>query len=195
MTPIPPPGGFPPLSEAALQERLMDILRSGPEKWRKVPITKSNSDARTLFDLIGDRKYGQDFDLKEEECLPRGNSVLSEDLFCLEKPDIVLWSKHSGQHRIVFELKQRAKPTHKEPNASQFLRYFLHLLVTSDLKPKRKQDVRRGVLMVAPAQWFEHKSSADAWNYLVEHYGPLSEQFDITLGEIRAEHLSEDRLR
>ncbi len=189
MVPGLPPEEFPPQSEPALQKKLLGILRLDAERWRNLPLTNSTSDAHTLFDLIGDREFGRDFDLKEEECLPRAGSILSMELFGLEKPDIVLWSKHSGQHRIVVEVKQHAKPTHKEPNASQFLRYFLHLLVTSDPQPNRKPDIRRGMLMAAPASWFEKQELSLTWHHLVKHYGPLAEKFQITLGEIRAEDL------
>lgn len=187
----PPSEKFPLRSEIALQRAVMDVLRADPERWRKIPLVNSKSDARTLFDLIGMREFGRDFDLKEEKNLVERDSILSKDLFFLERPDIVLWSKHSGQHRIVFEVKQHARPTHKEPDASQFLRYFLHLIVTSDSKPRGKKDIRRGMIAVAPTSWFENKSKSRTWRHLVEHYGPLAKQFDITLAELRAEDFYE----
>src|SRR5712664_2386812 len=134
------------MSELALQEKILAALRSNAGTWRNIPITKSTSEARTIFDLLGDREHGRDFDLHTEKTLVKGSSVLSVDLFGGLQPDIVIWSKRSSQNRIVIEVKQATEATHKEDDASQFLRYFLHLLVTSDARPKGKADIARGVL-------------------------------------------------
>jgi len=111
------------------------------------------------------------------------------ELFHGLKPDIVIWSKRSSQNRIVIEVKQATKGTQKENDASQFLRYFLHLLVTSDPKPKGKADIARAVLAAAPAAWFEDRRLSRTWHHLVKHYGPLAETFHITLGELHADSL------
>jgi hypothetical protein len=177
------------MSEVALQEKVLDALRSNADRWRNIPITKSTSEARTMFDLLGDREHGRDFDLQTEKVLVKGSSVLSVELFHGLKPDIVVWSKRSVQNRIVIEVKQATEATHKENDASQFLRYFLHLLVTSDPMPKGKTDIGRGFLVAAPTAWFESQSLSHTWHHLVRHYGPLAETFHITLGEIRAENL------
>jgi len=138
------------MSEIALQEEILAALRSNANKWRNIPITKSTSEARTIFDLIGDREHGRDFDLHTEKPLVKGSSVLSVEMFGGLQPDIVVWSKRSSQNRIVIEVKQGTEATHKEDDASQFLRYFLHLLVTSDPRPKGKADIDRGFLVAAP---------------------------------------------
>ena len=177
------------MSEIALQEKLVDILKSDHAMRKTVQIFRSKKEVGKLNDLLGEWKFDKDFDVTPEPVLRKGESELSVDLFQGLRADIVLWSKHSGQHRIVIEVKQRTKPTHKEPDASQFLRYFLHLLVTSDPKPNRKPDIRRGMFMAAPASWFEKPKLSRAWHHLVKHYGPLAEKFQITLGEIRAEDL------
>jgi hypothetical protein len=175
------------MSEIALQEKVLAALRSNAGTWRNIPITKSTSEARTMFDLLGDREHGRDFDLHAEKSLVKESSVLSVELFGGLKPDIVIWSKRSAQNRIVIEVKQATKATHKENDASQFLRYFLHLLATSDLMPKGKTDIGRGVLVAAPAAWFENRTLSSTWHHLVEHYGPLAKTFHITLGELHAD--------
>jgi hypothetical protein len=52
------------MSEFALQEKIVTALRSNVGTWRNIPIIKSTSDARTMFDLLGDREHGRDFDLQ-----------------------------------------------------------------------------------------------------------------------------------
>ena len=160
------------MSEIALQEEILAALRSNANKWRNIPITKSTSEARTIFDLIGDREHGRDFDLHTEKPLVKGSSVLSVEMFGGLQPDIVVWPKRSSQNRIVIEVKQGTEATHKEDDASQFLRYFLHLLVTSDPRPKGKADIDRGFLVAAPTAWFERQSLSQAWHHLVKQYGP-----------------------
>src|SRR5712692_9354675 len=80
---------------------------------RNIPITKSTSEARSIFDLLGDREHGRDFDLQTEKTLVKGSSVLSVELFGGLKPDIVIWSKRSSQNRIVIEVKQATEATHR----------------------------------------------------------------------------------
>ncbi len=142
-----------------------------------------------MFDLLGDREHGRDFDLQTEKVLVKGNSVLSVELFGGLKPDIVVWSKRSSQNRIVIEVKQATEAMHKENDASQFLRYFLHLLVTSDAKPKGKADIGRGFFVAAPTAWFESQALSHTWHHLVRHYGPLAKTFHITLGELHADSI------
>ncbi len=177
------------MSEVALQEKILAALRSNAGVRRNLPIIKSTSEARTMFDLLGDREHGRDFDLRTEKTLVKGSSVLSVELFGGLKPDIVLWSKRSSQNRAVIEVKQATKATHKETDASQFLRYFLHLLVTSDGTPKGKADIGRAVLVAAPAAWFEDRRLSGTWHHLVKHYGSLAETFHITLGELHADSI------
>ncbi len=125
------------MSEVTLQKNILAALRSNANRWRSIPITKSTSEARSMFDPLGDREHGRDFDLHDEKVLI-GSSVLSVDLFGGLQPDIVIWSKRSAQNRIVIEVKQATEATHKENDASQFLRYFLHLLVHIRLQTERE---------------------------------------------------------
>ncbi len=177
-------------SELDLQNKIQDILKSKTKEWSDIRITNSTSEAHTLFDLIEERDFDKDFDLKIEKVSLNDTPGLSVELFGLEKPDIVLWSKRSRQNRIIIEVKVATKATHKEEDASQFLRYFLHLLVTTDAKPKGKPDIGRGVFVAAPASWFKNRTLSRTWYHLVDQYGPLAKKFQITLGEIRAEDLT-----
>ena len=69
-----------------------------------------------MFDLLGDREHGRDFDLQTEKLLVKGSSVLSGELFAGLRPDIVVWSKRSSQNRIVIEVKDRkAIDPHRQP--------------------------------------------------------------------------------
>ncbi len=74
----------------------------------------AQSEARTMYDLLGDREHGRDFDLHTEKVLMKGGAILSVELFHGLKPYIVIWSKHSSQNRIVIEVKQAPEfsPSH-----------------------------------------------------------------------------------
>jgi len=65
------------MSEFALQEKILAALRSDANRWRNIPMTKSTSDAHSIFDLLGDREHGRDFDLHIEKSLVKGSAVLS----------------------------------------------------------------------------------------------------------------------
>ena len=183
------PGGHPPLSEIALQEKLVDILKADPAMRKTVQIFRSKKEAGTLNDLLGEWKFDKDFDVTEEPVLRKEESELCLDLFWGIKPDIVLCSKRSGQNRIIIEAKIHAAFTRTETHESQVLSYFLHLLVTSDRKPKGIVDIPRGFFLAAPSSWFENEKKSRPWHDFVNHYGPLADQFNIKLGEIRAEDL------
>jgi hypothetical protein len=180
------PDLLPALSEIALQKQIVTFLKCDFRERKIVQIFRSNHNVGTLNSLLGEWEYKKDFHVEEEELLRKGNSELSTDLFWGMRPDITLTSTRSGQNRIIIDAKQHAKATHKENDASQFLRYFLHLLVTSDSNPKNIVDIPRGMFLAAPASWFDSKNSS-AWHHLVDHYGPIARQFNIVLGEIRAE--------
>jgi hypothetical protein len=183
------PGGHPPLSEIALREKLVDILKSDPAIRKTVQIFRSKKEVGTLNALLGEWKFDKDFDVTEEPVLRKGESELCVDLFQGIRPDIVLSSKHSGQNRIIIEAKIHADLTRIEPHESQLLSYFLHLLVTSDRKPKGIVDIPRGFFLAAPSSWFENEKKSRPWHRLVNHYGPLADQFNIILGEIRTDDL------
>jgi hypothetical protein len=178
------PGVQPPLSEIALQERLVEILKSDPAMRKTVQLFRSKKEVGTLNELLGEWTFDKDFDITLEPELREGDSELSVELFQGMRPDIVLRSKHSGQNRIIIETKQ-----HTSATPSQFLAYFLHLLVTSDKKPNDIVDIPRGFFLAAPSSWFKSETKSNAWHYLVNRYGPLADQFNIILGEIRAEDL------
>jgi hypothetical protein len=41
--------------------------------------------------------------------------------------------------------------------------------------------------VAAAASWFEREAKSGQWLHLVNHYSPLADEFNIILGEIRAE--------
>jgi len=70
---------------------------------------------------------------------------------------------------------------------SQITRCFLHLLATTTRGPKEGSDIRRAVLLCAPAAWFKAKGNAQTWNYFLTCFSGLATSFDITLGELRVD--------
>jgi hypothetical protein len=108
-------------------------------------------------------------------------------------PDLVVRSKASGQNRIIIECKG---PKEKQRSFgiadSQIVRYFLWLLAMTE--SRRGQDIRRAVLLAAPSPWFVNRATSQSWSYFTQTYKPLgsykrNEGFDITLGEIRCDHI------
>jgi hypothetical protein len=73
------PGGHPPLSEIALQEKLVDILKSDPATRKTVQIFRSKKEVGTLNGLLGEWKFDKDFGVTKEpvlrETLPPGRDV------------------------------------------------------------------------------------------------------------------------
>ena len=47
------------MSEFGLQEKILAALKSNAGRWRNIPITKSTSEARSIFALLGDREHGR----------------------------------------------------------------------------------------------------------------------------------------
>ena len=177
------------MSEIALQTKIQNIFESNQEEWWNIWVTNFTSDAHTPSDLIGERKFKRNFRLKIKKVMVCETRSPSVDLFGGMRPDIVLSSNPSGRNRIIIELKQATKATHKDADAAQFVRYFLHLLATSDRKLESREDIARGFFLAVPTSWFENPSYSHNWRYFVEQYGPLARTFCSTLGEIRAEDL------
>jgi hypothetical protein len=173
--------------EKDLEAKIVVRLKSNGTEWRSIAITNFTTSARTLGNLIGEASFGI---YQQPHSLIRGSAGLSVDLFGGLKPDIVIHSLASKQNRIIIEVKRDSLFTHKERHASQILRYFLHLLATTDRRPKEKQDINRAVLLAAPSSWFESDSKASLWRQFVKDYGPLAETFHIALGEIRTDDLT-----
>lgn len=97
-------------------------------------------------------------------------------------PDIVLRPQISGKDRIYIEVKEAASLSYGRHD-SQVVRYFLHLLASTEQRPGGKDDIGRAILLAAPAHWFERKAGED-WLYFVEKYTDLARAFNITLGKI-----------
>ena len=94
-------------------------------------------------------------------------------------PDIVVRSKGSGQNRIYIEVKESQCLGYNTED-SQIIRYFLHLLAVSELKPNGVADIGRAIILAAPSNWFETSRTGTDWRYFTDHYTGLARAFDIT---------------
>jgi hypothetical protein len=164
------------LDEKALETELRKQIDSG-EAARKAIRIDTQDKSCSLFDLLA----GFEPEVIQDNSDWNNHKHLSQDLFGGITPDLVLRSRISGENRIVIEVKKTSDFTHKELDASQVLRYFLHLLATTNKRPGA--DISRAVLLAAPKQWFE-SNSAKPWNHFLRQYQPLATQFEIVLGNI-----------
>lgn len=178
------------MSEPLLQKTLSDLLR---DRAQIIPIRKSTINGiNCVADLTGNVEYDL---LAENEtkpwkkCPEVGVNIIGGSN---TRPDIILSSKGTGQQRILFEVKYDSGFTHIEPKISQVIRYFLYLLYTTEQKPKGKNDIRRGIFLVAPSKWFDSTAvdKGPLWRSSVESYRELAGHFDITFGEIHSEDLA-----
>jgi hypothetical protein len=169
------------MSEIELQRKLKKMLKSETREWQEIPIMTASPNPLRLKELI----QQNEFSVKEEELLlPSSKLGLSQDLFALQRPDLAVVSRASAQTRILIEVKQATSSTHKELDASQFVRNLLFLLSATDRHPRGNADIRRAVLVAAPQEWFGNKVLSREWDYLVGQYTSLAQTFDITLGAI-----------
>ena len=166
------------LDEKALETELCNQIASGEAARKAIRIDTQDKNC-SLFDLLA----GFEPQVIQDNSDWNNHKNLSQDLFGGITPDIVLRSKTSGENRIVIEVKKTSDFTHKELDASQVLRYFLHLLATTNKRPNGRADISRAVLLAAPKQWFE-SNSAKPWNHFLKQYQPLATQFEIVLGNI-----------
>jgi hypothetical protein len=163
--------------EKELEKNLCKVIKSGQTARQLIKVHRTESTVHNLADLFEKVEPG----IIEDSSDWNEFRTLSKDLFWGITPDIVIRPIGSNQNRIIIEVKKDSPFTHKEPDASQVLRYFLHLLVTTDKSPE--SGIRRAVLLAAPQSWFKGKHSA-SWDHFLSHYRPLANHFDITLGEI-----------
>lgn len=135
--------------EKALQRFLCERIEMGRNAHGKIAITQSTSGVISLLDLLN----GTQPKIMEGDSDWSTHKNLSQDLFGLITPDIVLRSSRAKENRIIIEVKKTSPFTHTELNASQVLRYFLHLLATTD--QKSASGIRRAILLAAPESWFK----------------------------------------
>jgi len=114
-------------NRAATEDRRNAELAN--QEWRKVSVVTATTATIDLVELV--QQY--DFTVKVEGLLiDSSNADLSQDLFAQQRPDLAIISKSSGQTGILIEVKQATPSTHKELDASQFVRNLLFLLGTTD---------------------------------------------------------------
>ncbi len=139
------------MSEIAIQNKIVEMFNS--ESWRNIQLANSASADRTIGDLVGT----QGFEVRvEKPLLGQAEKSLSAFAFGGQLPDIALVSRVSGQMRFVIEVKQATESTHKELDASQFVRSLLFLVAATDPRPDGKEDITRGLLIAAPDTWFRY---------------------------------------
>jgi hypothetical protein len=168
--------------EKKLEKDLCYRIDSGPEGLKSIRIATSTG-TRSLLDLVGEyRPTFLNRNILEDTSDWNTSKGLSVDLFNGITPDIVLRSPLTGENRIIIEVKKTSPFTHIDPDASQVVRYFLHLLATTN--KRQEKDIKRAVLLAAPTSWFSNEKVASPWNYFVDHYGALARQWEIEIGSI-----------
>lgn len=168
------------MAEKELEAALVERLRH--HELAAIKIVASTSDAKNFQDLCGQLSYNVIVDDSRWNTQPS----FMADIIGGMTPDIVLRSVSTGQNRIYIEVKDSSELRYDIAD-SQAVRYFLHLLASSEMRPSGKDDIRRAFLVAAPSSWFSTKKNSDAWSYFVNRYSDLARVFNITLGEI---HLS-----
>jgi hypothetical protein len=164
-----------------IEVRILDKLKDGPGG---LEIQNSTSDAKNLAALLGQHRPTVLHDSSDWNLHP----TFMVDVIGGMTPDIVLRSMLSGQNRIYIEVKD-TEPLGFGIEDSQITRYFLHLLADTTRGPKAGSDIRRAVLLCAPAAWFKVKGNAQTWNHFLGCFSGLATAFDITLGELHADRV------
>ena len=167
--------------EKEIEARILDRLKDGPAG---LEIKNSTSDAKNLAALFGEHKPTVLHDTDAFNLHPNFMVDVSGNMI----PDIVLRSTLSGQNRIYIEVKD-TKPLSFGIEDSQITRYFLHRLAATTRNPKEGSDIRRAMLLCAPAAWFKVKRNAETWNHFLVCFSGLATAFDITLGELYADSI------
>jgi hypothetical protein len=170
------------VAEKDLETSLVAALRSAESDrvvLSNITISSTTSDAKTLAELC----RGTSFDVIQDDSRWNLQPKAMPEIIGNTIPDIVIRSKVSMQNRIYIEVKESSQLNYGRHD-SQVIRYFLHLLVSSERNPGGKKDIRRALLLAAPNAWFD-ASTGLAWRYFMTQYSDLARAFDITLGEIR----------
>jgi hypothetical protein len=162
----------------------VQILKRLEDGLARMEIQNSTSDAPNLAALLGQHRPAVFHDTSAWNLHPN----FMQDVIGGMVPDIVLRSPISRQNRIYIEVKD-TEPLGYGIEDSQIARYFLHLLATTTRGPKEGNDIRRAVLLCAPAVWFKVKGNAETWNHFLTCFSGLATAFDITLGELHADSI------
>lgn len=172
--------------EKIIECKLIAALRDRAESVR---IHRSSLSAiSAIADLTGARNFEQVLEVVHDNSSWNPTKTLMKDVIGGMCPDIVLRSKLTGENRIYIEVKDKERLGYRRYGVedSQVVRYFLHLLATTNDK---KKDVGRAVLLCAPRQWFADRHNAHAWGYLAEHFAGVGARFNIAIGELYADDL------
>lgn len=168
------------MDENDLEKRLCEQLRV-PAGLAGMSLHGSTTGAATLRDLVG----GVPYEVIEDDSSWNQDPTFMRDIIGGMTPDIVLRSKVSGQNRIYLEVK-RTRPLNYGKADSQVVRYFLHLLATTERRPSSFEiDIRRAIILAAPAAWFTVPKNAEVWSHFMDKFSALAAAFDVTLAELR----------
>lgn len=181
------PTGTSGMTEKDLETRLVEKLRSAtPCVLQDLSITRSTSDARSLYALLGETP----FDLFQDTSDWNPSPTFMIDVAGGITPDIVIRSRSSGRNRIYIEVKLHEE-IRGDRALSQVTRQFLHLLATTQRSPDAQSDIRRAVLLAAPSAWFEQNRHRAKWDWFRCRYEDLARlsAIDITLGELKLDSL------
>ncbi len=127
---------------------------------KEIEISNSTTDVKTLYNLVGDTEYRED-DVICDDSRWNLRPELLREISGGMTPDVVLRSGLSKQNRLIIEVKEREPLDARYTAAdSQVVRYFLHLLTTTETKPGGNPDMRRAVLLAAPPPWFATSRNA-----------------------------------
>lgn len=184
---------MPRVDERMAESAICEVLRAGiSNRSRLAELALSNSsvsDHRTLADLLGSVPYEVLRDTSDWNSHPH----LSADLFGGCTPDIVMRTPTSRvaeslyANRIIIEVKWTA-PLREPREASQAVRYFVHLLTTTSVGSGSVSG-HRGLILAAPQSWWSQTRNCDAWSYFRRQYADLAGIFGITLAELRLDDL------
>lgn len=173
------------MKEKDVENALVTKLKASdetPDILQRIRIARSTSDAVTLYDLICERKFEIYKDTSDWNPVPRFMTEIIGNMI----PDIVVRSVSSGENRIYIEIKLFQALNYGVPD-SQMVRYFLHLLAVS--QSRVGNDIRRAVLLAAPATWFETSRNHEAWAHFVGKFTDLATSFHVTIGALYVDEI------
>jgi len=172
--------------EKQLEHQIIATLKEGMgnhDRLSAIRLTNTSSGVQTLADLCD----SHEFKIIQDHSEWNTNTKFMLDVIGGMTPDIVLRSVASQQNRIYIEVKEFAKIGRSKED-SQIIRYFLHLLASSEDNPNGKSDIGRSIILAAPKAWFEASSTNESWKYFLDKYRDLAQAFHITLGELHIEN-------
>ena len=133
--------------------------------------------------------FGFRYDVLEDTSEWRTNrDNFSIDLIGGMTPDIVIRDIRDEKNpkiRIIIEVKHLAELNY-DIEDSQLIRYFLYLLCSTN---KKDSDIKRGLFLAAPQEWFNNQAKKEKYEYFLNTYKKIADKFDIEIGRILIENI------